>query len=60
MSLFQAYKVHQEMNNIRDKILTNPTDLNPFEKDYHYFEFQDYPDPIERSKCGLIRLKSKD
>ena len=45
------------MNNIRDKILTNPSDLNPFEKDYHYFEFQDYPDPIERSKCGLIRLK---
>ena len=40
------------MNNIRDKILTNPTDLNPFEKDYHYFEFQDYQDPvIERSKC---------
>ena len=49
MSFLQAFKVHQEMNNIRDKILTNPLDLNPFERDYHYFEFED--PKIERSKC---------
>ena len=48
MSFLQAFKVHQEMNNIRDKILTNPLDLNPFERDYHYFEFED--PKIERSK----------